>query len=670
MAWYKTGSVAVTLNNNVVTGTGTRFASNSRVGDGFNGPDGNWYEIINIASETVLTIYPAYQGVSVGSSTAWMIAPLQGYNKESADRLRAITDSISSVPVIVDSIFEKKFLKLAFIGDSLTQTSVRNNSWAKQVCDIIETLGDVEVSSLNAAINGSTFNAAINIKEHNNATKSQVERVIDFKPDVVFIALGVNDYVFSQSYTADQGKQHVLSIVSAIRAGSPNTKIIFAEEWCHDTSKGLIPTSLLNQDTVSRSHQTITLNGLAGVRINNATYNTTPIPAGKLAGHKTWGEVMTYARTLSDGSVIINLWLFNRMGWLSDQHHVTELAHTYWAWTVIRFLSNNSISSDKVNWVNLKIKDIDTNITTSIETAVSELNAGSIQGNSSSEYRGYTGYERLSGWMLNSRGEVLSTEQRIPSAGQVLTYIVTGGLPGSVVSIAVNGNSFVNINRTLDASGSFLATVDPTRQGYLSPLLEAGSHTVYIALTNSDGTIDAFERPLVVGSKYIPRGASSLYYLTSNFNLTLNANNYVQFNATDHDELGVGNISGSNPSSGLYIPSTLNGRKIKISANIRVNFPFDGTESNGAMLNLQIQKNRTAPPGNNVGRGLPAENRIYQTTSGSAQTSANDINMVSSIVTATTGDYYEVVVSPFKSSSGQAYVYPHTVTWFQIEVID
>lgn len=96
MSWYKTGTVSVTNGSTTVTGTGTAFSTNSRVGDGFTGPDGNWYEITNIASETVLAIYPPYAG-STTSAATYTIAPLQGYNKESADRLRAITDSFTVV---------------------------------------------------------------------------------------------------------------------------------------------------------------------------------------------------------------------------------------------------------------------------------------------------------------------------------------------------------------------------------------------------------------------------------------------------------------------------------------------------------------------------------------------------------------------------------------------
>lgn len=92
MPWYRTGTVTIAANATTVTGVGTNFAQNSRVGDGFRGPDGAWYEITNIASQTVLSILPAYAGGAVSANANWSIAPLQGYNKESADQLRAITN--------------------------------------------------------------------------------------------------------------------------------------------------------------------------------------------------------------------------------------------------------------------------------------------------------------------------------------------------------------------------------------------------------------------------------------------------------------------------------------------------------------------------------------------------------------------------------------------------
>jgi hypothetical protein len=89
MPWYKAGTVSVAQNSNAVIGTGTAFISNSRVGDGFLGPDGGWYEVTNIASDTAMSISPNYQGATNGAG-GYALAPLQGYVKDSADALRAL----------------------------------------------------------------------------------------------------------------------------------------------------------------------------------------------------------------------------------------------------------------------------------------------------------------------------------------------------------------------------------------------------------------------------------------------------------------------------------------------------------------------------------------------------------------------------------------------------
>lgn len=95
MTWYKTGTVAVTPGSNAVLGTGTSFIANARVGDAFRGPDGEWYEVTNIASDTALSIAPDYQGLAM-TAGSYSLAPMQGYVKDSADALRAATKVIAS----------------------------------------------------------------------------------------------------------------------------------------------------------------------------------------------------------------------------------------------------------------------------------------------------------------------------------------------------------------------------------------------------------------------------------------------------------------------------------------------------------------------------------------------------------------------------------------------
>ena len=92
MPWYKSGTVSVVLNSNAVIGTGTAFLSNGRVGDAFRGPDGAWYEVTNIASDSAMSISPSYKGAN-NAAGSYALAPMQGYVKDSADALRALVNT-------------------------------------------------------------------------------------------------------------------------------------------------------------------------------------------------------------------------------------------------------------------------------------------------------------------------------------------------------------------------------------------------------------------------------------------------------------------------------------------------------------------------------------------------------------------------------------------------
>ncbi|MGF6594353.1 phage tail protein [Pseudomonas sp. 2835] len=99
MPWYRTGTVAITAGQNTVTGTGTAFSANARVGDAFLGPDGRWYEVTNIASGTVLSILPAYQGSTVTGGT-YSITPVQGYDKLLRDAFNGVNQQYGATLVL------------------------------------------------------------------------------------------------------------------------------------------------------------------------------------------------------------------------------------------------------------------------------------------------------------------------------------------------------------------------------------------------------------------------------------------------------------------------------------------------------------------------------------------------------------------------------------------
>ena len=104
MPWYRSGTVAITAGQTSVVGTNTDFAANARVGDAFQGPDGRWYEVANIASATVLSILPAYQGFHGSRGAAEGAAYLQSLIPTSTDRLRfGLSDKAFTASVVPEA---------------------------------------------------------------------------------------------------------------------------------------------------------------------------------------------------------------------------------------------------------------------------------------------------------------------------------------------------------------------------------------------------------------------------------------------------------------------------------------------------------------------------------------------------------------------------------------
>lgn len=95
MAWYKAGTCSVTNGSTTVTGTGTAWVDNVRIGsDGFVGPDGLLYEISKVVSATEIILAVAYKGTTAASGR-YAVAPIQGYTKELADKAAALIDQFS-----------------------------------------------------------------------------------------------------------------------------------------------------------------------------------------------------------------------------------------------------------------------------------------------------------------------------------------------------------------------------------------------------------------------------------------------------------------------------------------------------------------------------------------------------------------------------------------------
>lgn len=145
MPWYRVGQVAITAGQNTVTGTGTAFSANARVGDAFQGPDGRWYEVTNIPSATALSILPAYQGATVADGS-YGLAPMQGYVKESADRLRQIVNDWGSTLAGLGSVSIENVVPVAKGGTGGTTPALARSGLGLKSAAVADIVGSVSQS--------------------------------------------------------------------------------------------------------------------------------------------------------------------------------------------------------------------------------------------------------------------------------------------------------------------------------------------------------------------------------------------------------------------------------------------------------------------------------------------------------------------------------------------
>lgn len=96
MAWYRTGSIALTNGSTAVTGTGTDFLTGAAVGEAVLAPDGRLYEVVSIASATSLTVSPAYLGATA-SGQSYAIVPSQSYIRDLASQAATLVNDFASV---------------------------------------------------------------------------------------------------------------------------------------------------------------------------------------------------------------------------------------------------------------------------------------------------------------------------------------------------------------------------------------------------------------------------------------------------------------------------------------------------------------------------------------------------------------------------------------------
>ena len=189
MAWYDTGTIAVTNGNATVTGTGTQFISGAQVGEAML-IDNVLYEIQSIVSATSITLADNYLAATQSGLT-YKIVPTQSLV---ADLSASVTSLISDYSTIANNAGAGKFNDgtvtspgIQFLQDSDNGLyRIGSNNWGlvaggAKIVDVSSTGIDVTGT---ATMDGLTVEGDINGPATNNlAIRSKYSATIDIDSD-------------------------------------------------------------------------------------------------------------------------------------------------------------------------------------------------------------------------------------------------------------------------------------------------------------------------------------------------------------------------------------------------------------------------------------------------------------------------------------------------------
>jgi hypothetical protein len=177
MAWYNTGTIALTNGSATVTGSGTNFLVGAQIGEALYAPDGKLYEIQTIDSATVITLASNYLG-STASAQGYQIIPTQSLV---ADLASDVTDLISDFADVRDYAGNGKFNDGAVGTPGITFTQdqdnglyrIGSNNWAlaaggQKIVDI--STSGIGVTGTVTASGEITANGGIALGDNDQAT--------------------------------------------------------------------------------------------------------------------------------------------------------------------------------------------------------------------------------------------------------------------------------------------------------------------------------------------------------------------------------------------------------------------------------------------------------------------------------------------------------------------
>lgn len=220
---------------------------------------------------------------------------------------------------ILDEVIDSSMpTRIAVLGDSLSaQNYAIGENWSSKLQTLFNQNGvSTEVKAF--AIPGASFAIANTMPLYNNIT--MVQAAVNYAPDIVIVALGINDTVSANgSAIIGDVQAAAATTFGTLRTQLPDAKIYYAKEIAYDEANFPGTVGLKNKA------------GLAGFMDFNTTgpeaYKFTdsilenPIAASRQISYSHWSQLMAYIDILAttngftiDGTFDLDLWKIGRLG--------------------------------------------------------------------------------------------------------------------------------------------------------------------------------------------------------------------------------------------------------------------------------------------------------------------------------------------------------------------
>ncbi|WP_279213205.1 SGNH/GDSL hydrolase family protein [Delftia acidovorans] len=370
--------------------------------------------------------------------------------------------------------------KIAVIGDSISaQQGIYDVPWPVLLQSSMQSGGEpVEVTDLSN--NGYTFRSAMEQPTYGSMTPAQ--RCVQESPDMVIVALGINDFFQQSGNSIEVVKAHAKSLFDFLRAQLPGAVILYASETPYDKVHGS-PASLLNRHFLPAFFN----NNASGLL--NQLYCTenlaNPVASNHRSAMTSWLALDGYIRSLSNvnGSFDLPLWPCCRLGLVgTDGLHPTHVGHRFLhaaarkamedlsaAKTLFPRLGSQGDNSWN-SWQKLFEGLLQDNGT---EYVAKQPNVGDLH---AMQYFGPWVAEVCEMWFLPTHG-TLNTSATNYIRGNSQVWSVTGAAPKASVYSSINNAAWVQHSRLTDSRGNYLDA------GSLDGLPD-GTHTIRYRVAN------------------------------------------------------------------------------------------------------------------------------------------------------------------------------------------